>query len=88
MVGETRYNLGMKIAVSLPNDLFEMADRVARRRGMSRSQLFAVALREYLAAHAHEGLTERINAVCEKVDTALDPALRRSQLGLLRREEW
>ncbi|MCL4859159.1 MAG: ribbon-helix-helix protein, CopG family [Caldilineaceae bacterium] len=65
-----------------------MADRVARRRGMSRSQLFAVALREYLAAHAHEGLTERINAVCEKVDTALDPALRRSQLGLLHREEW
>lgn len=88
MVRETRYNLGMKTAVSLPNDLFEMADRVARRRGMSRSQLFAVALREYLAAHAHEGLTERINAVCEKVDTALDPALRRSQLGLLRREEW
>lgn len=88
MVEESRYNLGMKTAISLPNDLFEMADRVARRRGMSRSQLFAVALREYLAAHAHEGLVERINTVCEKVDTALDRPLHRAQSDLLRRERW
>jgi metal-responsive CopG/Arc/MetJ family transcriptional regulator len=36
----------MKTAVSIPDDLFEQAEELARRSKKSRSQLFADALRE------------------------------------------
>jgi metal-responsive CopG/Arc/MetJ family transcriptional regulator len=78
----------MKTAVSLPNDLFSAADRLARRLGVSRSQLYASALREYIAAREQENLTERINAVCEKVNSTPDPALRKAQRRVLLRETW
>ena len=46
------YTLGMKTAVSIPNDLFEGAERLARRTRRSRSRLFSDALREYLTHHS------------------------------------
>src|ERR1700704_4101975 len=46
------YTLGMKTAISIPNDLFDGAERLARRTRRSRSRLFTDALREYLARHA------------------------------------
>lgn len=42
--GYTR--LVVKIAVSIPEDLFAVAEAEARRRGMSRSALYAEALRQ------------------------------------------
>jgi metal-responsive CopG/Arc/MetJ family transcriptional regulator len=36
----------MKTAVSIPDDVFEGAERLARRTKKSRSQLFSDALRE------------------------------------------
>jgi metal-responsive CopG/Arc/MetJ family transcriptional regulator len=78
----------MKTAISVPNDLFESADRLARQLGITRSQLYVRALREYLVTRRHVGLTEQINAVCDKLDTALDPQIRRVQANILLREEW
>jgi metal-responsive CopG/Arc/MetJ family transcriptional regulator len=34
----------MKTAISLPDELFESADALARRMGISRSKLFATAV--------------------------------------------
>ena len=45
---------GMKTAVSIPNDIFDRAERLARRTRRSRSRLFTDALREYLARQAPE----------------------------------
>jgi len=42
----------MKTAVSIPDDVFEKAERHARRMGKSRSQLYNHALAEYVARHA------------------------------------
>jgi metal-responsive CopG/Arc/MetJ family transcriptional regulator len=78
----------MKVALSLPNELFESAERLTRRLGVSRSRLYADALREYIAKYNDESLIERINAVCDQIDTALEPSLHRTQTGLLLREEW
>jgi metal-responsive CopG/Arc/MetJ family transcriptional regulator len=39
----------VKTAVSIPDDLFERADRVAARRGVSRSRLYAEALEMFVA---------------------------------------
>jgi len=53
----------MKTAVSLPDDLFKEVDLLARSLGLARSQLYALALSEYLARHQEEAITERINQI-------------------------
>jgi metal-responsive CopG/Arc/MetJ family transcriptional regulator len=54
----------MKTAVSIPDDVFQGAERFARQTKRSRSRLFNDALREYLLRHAPEELTESMNQAC------------------------
>jgi metal-responsive CopG/Arc/MetJ family transcriptional regulator len=53
----------MKTAISLPDPLFKSADSLARRLGVSRSELFANAVAAFIAQHDRARLTERLNAV-------------------------
>ncbi|MYB28000.1 MAG: ChpI protein [Acidimicrobiaceae bacterium] len=77
----------MKVAVSIPDPLFAEADRLAKRRKLSRSQLYAEAL-ELLVSHEDRSeITRRINEVCSRVDSSLDPGLAAAQSEALR-EEW
>ncbi|MEX2535874.1 MAG: hypothetical protein WD273_09800 [Trueperaceae bacterium] len=78
----------MKTAISLPDGLFESADALAERLGMSRSQLYARAVEEYLAKHRHQDVTDRLNDILGEEDSGVDPALRRSQGRSLRPTEW
>lgn len=82
----------MKTAISIPDDLFESADALAARLGVSRSQLYATAVAEYVAKHVGADVTARLNAVYAAEASRLDPALRRAQARALQRdppaEEW
>lgn len=78
----------MKTAVSLPDDLFQQADRLARKLGVPRSRLFATALQEYLARHQGRRITEQLDQVYEHESSALPPALRHTQTRSLRRASW
>jgi metal-responsive CopG/Arc/MetJ family transcriptional regulator len=53
----------MKTAVSIPDDLFAQVDRLARRSRRSRSEVYSAALREYVARHAPDEVTTRLDAV-------------------------
>ena len=53
----------MKTAISLPDNLFQEADGYARSAGISRSELYALALTEYLARREEARITQRLNAV-------------------------
>ena len=53
----------MKTAVSIPDDLFAQVDRLARRSRRSRSEVYSAALREYVARHAPDEVTARLDAV-------------------------
>ncbi len=53
----------MKTAVSVPDDLFAQADRLARRSSRSRSEVYSAALREYVARHAPDEVTAALDAV-------------------------
>jgi len=55
----------MKIGISLPDDLFVLADSFAKQHGLSRSDLYATALRTYINAYRRDHLTERITRACE-----------------------
>ena len=82
------YAHGMKTAISLPDELFESADALADRLGMSRSQLYARAVEEYLAKHRDQDITARLNDVYADEESGLDPALRRAQTRTQRSTEW
>lgn len=79
---------GMKTAISLPDDLFESADALAEELGVSRSQLYATAVAEYVAKHRDQDLTARLNSVYESQDSGLDERLRSGQARSLGPPEW
>ena len=78
----------MKTAVSIPDDVFEEAERLARRTGKSRSQLFSDALRDYVARNAPDEVTEAMNRVCAELGDTKDPFVSLAARHLLERSEW
>jgi metal-responsive CopG/Arc/MetJ family transcriptional regulator len=60
----------MKTAISLSDTLYEKAEETAAYMGIKRSQLFAMALEEFIANHNGKMITEKINEVYEKIDQA------------------
>src|SRR5438093_6767016 len=60
-VGRMRYTSGMKTAISIPDDVFQAAERLAKRQKKSRSQLYAEAVRQYTARHSPDEITDAIN---------------------------
>jgi metal-responsive CopG/Arc/MetJ family transcriptional regulator len=78
----------MKTAISLPDDLFESADELAERLGVSRSQLYATAVAEYVAKHRDQDVTARLNEVYSGAEAGLEPELRRAQARSVGTSEW
>ncbi|HEX8246049.1 MAG TPA: hypothetical protein VF541_21215 [Longimicrobium sp.] len=78
----------MKTAISVPNDVFTAADALAGRLGMSRSELYATAVAEFLAKHSAGDITARINKVYATESSTLDPEMRTAQRRTLGRQDW
>lgn len=75
----------MKTAVSLPDEVFQAAERLARERGLTRSALYTQALEVFLKNNEIDPLTEAINRVADRVDTRLEPGLKRLRNATLER---
>ena len=80
----------MKTAVSLPDDVFERAEQLARRTRKSRSQLFSDALREYVSRHADDEVTQAMDRAIEALGTEkdADPFSAAAARAALERVEW
>jgi metal-responsive CopG/Arc/MetJ family transcriptional regulator len=78
----------MKTAVSMPDDLFRRAEAAARRLRVSRSELYARALAEFLKGQQGNAITERLNEVYSRGRAKVDPALHRAQLKSLKKDAW
>jgi len=78
----------MKTAVSIPDDVFEEAERLAADLKTSRSTLYSRALREFVARHAPDRLTEAMNRVIEEVGAEVDEFTRRASRRALEQSEW
>lgn len=63
----------MKTAVSVPDEVFQKADRLARSTGKSRSEVYSAALREYVARHAGDEITEALDRVMEDLGEESTP---------------
>jgi len=62
----------MKTAVSIPDEIFERAETLARRGKRSRSEVYACALSEYVGRHAPDSVTEAMNRVLDDVKGPAD----------------
>ena len=80
--------LGMKIAVSIPDDVVEAGERLARRLKTSRSGLYARALTELLVQHDEDEVTAALNRTLDEVGVEVDEVSRRAADRTLRRVEW
>lgn len=78
----------MKTAVSVPDDLFLRAETTARRLQVSRSQLYATAIAEFLQRQQTSIVTERLNKVYSHQKAKVDPPLHRAQLKSLNKDSW
>jgi len=78
----------MKTAVSIPDEVFHGAERLAKRSKKSRSQLFSDALREYVARHAADEVTEAMDRVCLAVGQPADRFAAAAARRILGRSEW
>jgi metal-responsive CopG/Arc/MetJ family transcriptional regulator len=78
----------MKTAISIPDELFTRAERFARRTKRSRSKLFSDAVKDYMARHATDEFTERMDKLIAELGQPADPAITSAAHRTLRRTEW
>ena len=80
----------MKTAISIPDDVFEGAERTAEALGLSRSELYATAVREFIERFRSADVTERLDKVYGEDDSLsrLDERLQTLQAYSLGREDW
>jgi metal-responsive CopG/Arc/MetJ family transcriptional regulator len=77
----------MKTAVSIPDDVFEKAERLAQRGKRSRSDVFTEALREYVARHSPEEITDALNEAFQEREPR-DAFVAEASRRVLQRTEW
>ncbi|MGD0270657.1 MAG: ribbon-helix-helix protein, CopG family [Candidatus Sulfotelmatobacter sp.] len=78
----------MKTAVSIPNELFDVAERLARRTRKSRSRLFSDALREYVNRRSPDRITETMDQALAEIGESDDPFVAGASRRRLEQAEW
>jgi len=78
----------MKTAVSIPDEIFRTAERLARRMKKSRSEIYSRALSEYVARHSPDETTEAMNAVLGEIGNPRDPFVTNAARKILEHTEW
>ena len=78
----------MKTAISIPDSLFHIAESLAERMGMSRSELFRHALENYIEAHRYDRVRDALDTVYTEESSRVDEALADMQWASLSKEDW
>lgn len=84
----------MKTAISIPDPVFESAEALAGRLGISRSELYAKAVETYIQQHRSQGVTARLNEIYAAESNSLDDEFYKLQQKSLAKqaantkEEW
>jgi metal-responsive CopG/Arc/MetJ family transcriptional regulator len=78
----------MKVAISIPDPVFDAAERISRQMRLSRSGFYAKAVEAYVRQHSGDEITRRLDEVYSEASSRLDPAWEAGSLEVLRREKW
>jgi metal-responsive CopG/Arc/MetJ family transcriptional regulator len=78
----------MKTAISIPDEVFDEAERLAARKKVSRSELFRNAMIEYLNRHSGSRVTEAMNRTIRDLEGETDDFAPTAGRRMLSRSEW
>ena len=78
----------MKADISIPNPVYEAAEQLAQRLGVSLSELYTAALTAYVTAHQRGVVTEILNQVYATEPSTPEPDLVNVQLASVGGEAW
>jgi metal-responsive CopG/Arc/MetJ family transcriptional regulator len=78
----------MKVAISLPDEIYREADSVAKSLGVSRSELYARAVADFLDLRRPARIIAQLNEVYRTRRASVDPALARMQKRTVQKEKW
>lgn len=82
----------MKTEISLPNELYDIAERYAAEHGLSRNELYAAAIRTYLEKKrkrkkGRRDITQAVNRICEESEIPMDPLIDAASRKILSESE-
>lgn len=80
--------MGMKTAISIPDEVFEEAERLAKRMRTSRSKLYSRALAEFIARHQPDEITARVNEAMSEIGVETDEFAHAAAREVFKRVEW
>lgn len=78
----------MKVTVSVPDDVFQKAEALARRTKRSRSEVYSRALAEYVARHAPDRVTEAMDRAVDEVGDRPERFAQTTSRRVLKRIDW
>tara|TARA_R110000782_G_scaffold65058_18_gene132518 strand:+ start:457 stop:696 length:240 start_codon:yes stop_codon:yes gene_type:complete len=79
----------MKTAISIPDPVFNTAERLAKRLGLSRSELYVRAISRYVEAHKNQKVTDLLNDIYDDEENqGLEQGFKRVQMKSINRDEW
>jgi metal-responsive CopG/Arc/MetJ family transcriptional regulator len=83
----------MKIAISIPEDIFRQVKKAAEQQNRSRSEIIVEAVREYFKKLESRSMFDSLNEVYASPETDEERAIRKADLDLykrtvLEREKW
>lgn len=82
------YTQGIKTAISIPDDVYADAERLARELHVSRSRLYSLAMREYLARHSDDRVTAALDAFFSEGAPGDAEFASEAARRVLRESEW
>lgn len=79
----------MKTAISIPDKIFNSAENLAKRLGLSRSELYVRAISDYLETHSGQQVTETLNEIyAEPENQVFDEGFVQAQISSVDKDEW
>jgi hypothetical protein len=82
------YTGDMETVVTIPDDVFRKAEDLAAALGLSRSEVYAAALAEFIRECSDLRITERLNEVYTEEISDLNPIIQQLQAASLPMERW
>jgi metal-responsive CopG/Arc/MetJ family transcriptional regulator len=78
----------MKTTISIPNSIFRAAEKLSHRLGITRSELYANAVAEYIQKHRNDKISKKLDEIYEKESSSLDSKLMALQSDSIFKDEW
>ena len=82
------YTRDVKTAISIPDTIFKSAETLAKRLGVSRSELYSKAISEYVSRYRKSEITRRLNEIYATESSELDPVIAKMQWATLGKDPW